>query len=107
MTDARGAFDRLSQEEPDNAAAWYNLGLVKAWLGDNAGALEALDRHVALEPDEARAVSAWTLTAVLRCGQGMDDQADYLEHSALFQILNPQPVLAFLQQWEGDGRLVG
>jgi tetratricopeptide (TPR) repeat protein len=107
MTDARAAFDRLSQEEPDNAAAWYNLGLVKAWLGDNAGALEALDRHVALEPDEARAVSAWTLTAVLRCGQGMDDQADYLEHSALFQILNPQPVLAFLQQWEGDGRLVG
>jgi tetratricopeptide (TPR) repeat protein len=107
LTDVRAAFDKLSQEQPENATAWYNLGLIKAWLGDNAGALEALDRYITLEPDETRAVSAWTLAAVLRCGHGMEDQADYLEHFALFQILNPEPLFAFLQQWETDGRLVG
>jgi tetratricopeptide (TPR) repeat protein len=107
LTDARAAFEKLSQEEPDNPAAWYNLGLAKAWLGDNSGAVEALDRYVTLEPEEARAASAWVLAAVLRCGHGMEGLADYLEHSAMFQLGNPEPVVQFLQRWETEGRLVG
>ena len=76
LTDAARAFEQLVAEDPNDAAAQYNLGLVRAWLGDNKAALEALDRYVALEPDEKRAAEAWTLGEVLRFGQGMEDQAD-------------------------------
>src|SRR5262249_44315780 len=86
LADAAGAFEELVQAKSDDAAAWYNLGLVCAWMGDNPKALDALDRYVNLEPDKARAGAAWALAEVLRLGQGMEDQADYVEHTALFQI---------------------
>jgi tetratricopeptide (TPR) repeat protein len=104
---AARAFEQLATESPDDAAAWYNLGLARSWLGENAGSLEALDRYVALEPDEARAAPAWTLAEVLRFSQGMEDQADYVEHYVLFQIHDPQRVFGFLQEWERRRRLIG
>src|SRR5207248_10597141 len=60
LTDAVRAFEQLTQSGAEDGPAWYNLGLARAWLGDNRAALEALDRYVALEPDEARAADAWT-----------------------------------------------
>jgi tetratricopeptide (TPR) repeat protein len=107
LTAAARAFEQLATQDPDDAAAWYNLGLVRSWLGDNAGSLEALDRYVALEADEARAAAAWALAEVLRLGQGMEDQADYVEHSVLFQLRDPERVISFLQEWERRRRLVG
>src|SRR5262249_34906516 len=90
LADAGRAFARLAAEDETDAAAWYNLGLVRAWLGDNAAALEALDRYVSLEPEEERAAAAWVLGEVLRCGQGLEDQADYVEHAAIFQVRNSE-----------------
>jgi tetratricopeptide (TPR) repeat protein len=107
LTAASRAFERLVTEDPVDAAAWYNLGVVRSWLGDNAGGLEALDRYVAFEPDESKAAAAWTLAEVLRFGQGMEDQADYFEHSVLFQLRDPQRVFGFLQEWERRRRLIG
>jgi tetratricopeptide (TPR) repeat protein len=107
LTDAATAFDQLTREDPDNAAAWYNLGLVRAWLGDNRAALEALDRYVALETDEARATGAATLAEVLRCGHGMEAEANYLEHAVLFQIRHPEPINGLLREWDSTGRMVG
>src|SRR5262249_5296390 len=51
------AFDQLTTEDPEDAAAWYNRALVQAWLGDNKAALESLDQYVAREPDESRAAA--------------------------------------------------
>src|SRR5262249_2815573 len=79
LSDAARAFAELTQSDPENTAAWYNLGLARAWLGDNRGALEALDRNVGLEMDQARAAAAWSLAAVLRQGHGMDSEADVIE----------------------------
>jgi tetratricopeptide (TPR) repeat protein len=107
LTDAARAFEPLTRDDPGNGAAWYNLGLVRAWLGDNRAALEALDRYIEQEPDENRAGTAAALGEVLRFGHGMEDQADYVEYSALFQMRDPQRVIAFLQQWEREGRLIG
>src|SRR5262249_35103404 len=84
--DAGTASAHLPAEDGQDAAANYNLGLTRAWLGDNPAALEALDRYVALEADEAKAAAAWTLAEVLRCGQGMEDSADYISHSVLAQL---------------------
>jgi tetratricopeptide (TPR) repeat protein len=107
LSDAVRAFTQLTAENPEDAAALYNLGLAQAWLGDNHGALVSLDRYVELETDEARAADAWALGEVLRFGHGMDEEADYLEYSALFQIRAAEPVSQLLQDWQRQARLVG
>jgi tetratricopeptide (TPR) repeat protein len=106
LADAAGAFADLTQADANNAAAWYNLGLARAWLGDNKGALEALDRYVALEDDRNRAAAAWALAAVLRQGHSMDSDADVIEQSYLFRISDPQRVSACLQEWQVQRRLL-
>src|SRR5207302_10057511 len=103
--DAARAFEQLTAGDPDDPAAWYDLGLVRAWLGENGTAVEALDRYVALEPDDNRAASAWALAEVLRFGQGMEDQADWVEHSAMFQLREPQQIVNLLQVWQEERRL--
>jgi tetratricopeptide (TPR) repeat protein len=105
LSDAVRVFEELAAEKEDDAAAQYNLSLVRAWLGDNRAALEALERYVRLEPDEDRAAFAWALAEVLRFGQGMEDQADYVEHTALFQIRDPQRLFQLLQEWQQEHRL--
>jgi tetratricopeptide (TPR) repeat protein len=74
------AFEEITQADANDQAAWYNLGVARAWLGDNRGALEALDRYIDLETDEAKAGTAAALEEVLRCGQGLEEEADYKEH---------------------------
>ncbi len=107
LSDAQKAFEQLTTEDPEDAAAWYNLGLVQAWLGNNRPAVEALEQYVAREADENRAAAAWTLAEVVLCGQGLEDQADYVESSYLFQMRDPQRVVQFLGQWEQERRLIG
>src|SRR5262249_22094995 len=107
LADAARVFAQLTAEDEADAAAWYNLGLVRAWLGDNAAALEALDRYVALEPGEGKAAAAWALAEVLRYGQGLEDQADYVEHAALFRIRDPEKLVGLLGQLERERVLAG
>jgi hypothetical protein len=98
-------FEPLTQQAPDNAAAWYNLGLSRAWLGENRGALEALDRYTTLESDGGRVAEAAALMEVLRCGQDVLGEADYREHTFTLPIRDPQPVEALLNEWIDSGRL--
>jgi tetratricopeptide (TPR) repeat protein len=107
LIDLQRGFEQLTNEIPEDASAWYNVALARAWLGENARALEALDRYVQLEPDEARAGAAWAMAEVLRFGQGMEDEADYVEHHATMELRDAQRFFAFLQQWEQERRLTG
>jgi tetratricopeptide (TPR) repeat protein len=106
LSNAVHAFEQLTQANAEDAPAWHNLGVSRAWLGDDRGAIEALDRYVALKPDEGRAAAAWALAEVLRCGHGMEEQADYVEHSLLFQLRDPERIATKLQRWEAEGRLI-
>jgi tetratricopeptide (TPR) repeat protein len=106
LSELAGAFDGLTKEEAGDAAAWFNLGLVRAWLGDNAAALEALNRYIGLESDEAKATTAAALTEVLRCGHGMEEQCDYREHAFAFQFRDPKPVVDLINEWQRMGRLM-
>jgi len=106
LTEAVAAFEKLTQEDENDSAAWYNLALARAWLGNNADALQALDRYVALEKDEDKASAAWALGEVLRYGQGMEQQADQLEYSYIYQIRDPRPLGGFLQDLESTRRLI-
>jgi tetratricopeptide (TPR) repeat protein len=107
LSDTARAFGELTAADPADAAAWYNLALVRAWLGENAPALEALDRYIELEADEARAAAAWTLGEVLRLGHGLEEQADCREYTVSYEARDFNPVMALLQEWERDRRLVG
>ena len=107
LTDAVKVFEKLTADDPHDAPAWYNLGLTHAWLGNNAAALEALDRYLSLEADESRAAAAWTLGEVLRLGYGMEEQADYVEHSVTVPLHNPQGFVDSLQKFEQEQLLAG
>ena len=106
LGDVAGAFDALTQQDGADSAAWFNLGLARAWLGDNAGALEALDRYLELEADEAAATPAATLQEVLRLGRGLEDEADYHDYSFALRLGDPKPVEGLLQEWAQAHRLV-
>lgn len=103
---AAAAFDKLTQDDPADAAAWFNLGLTRAWLGDNQAALDPLDRALELETDAAANLETATLIEVLRFGVGLEDQCDYHEYSLTYQITNAQPVQALLNDWMTQNRLV-
>lgn len=107
FSDAVRAFAQLTTEDATDHLAWYNLALAKAWLGDNVGALDALDRYVQIEEDEALAASAWSLGEVLRCGDGLENQADYVQHSFHCRIRDPQAVANLLNGWDQEKRMFG
>jgi tetratricopeptide (TPR) repeat protein len=103
---AAAAFEQLVKTDDDDAAAWFNLGLTRAWQGDNHAAIEALDRYVSLEADVSRAAAAWALAEVLRCGQGLEDEADYVENAAIIPLRDPQAFVQVLAELEKDRQLV-
>jgi tetratricopeptide (TPR) repeat protein len=106
LADLVRIFEPLKKEDANDAAAWFNLGLAHAWLGDNSAALEALRRYVELEIDEKAAGEAAALMEVLRSGQGQEDDCDYKEYVLAHQLRDPQPVSNLLQEWDRAGRLV-
>ena len=107
FSDARKAFETLTQQTPGDPAAWFNLGLVLAWVGEQPKAVEALNKSVELETDDHRAEEAAALAEVLRCGQGMENEADHVEHGFILPIRDPQPVMAWLRALEQSRRLLG
>src|SRR5262245_10320600 len=66
LTDALKALNGLAEADPRDPATWFNVGLVRAWLGDNPRAVEALAKSIDLETDEARAEETGALAEVLR-----------------------------------------
>jgi tetratricopeptide (TPR) repeat protein len=106
LGDAARAFEQLTLTDPTNPVAWFNLGLCRAWLGENRPAIEALDSYVGLEPDLANAAAAWALAEVLRLGDGLEEVADYIEYSFMLSVRDPQPVSACLQEWQNQNRLI-
>jgi tetratricopeptide (TPR) repeat protein len=106
LADLARVFEPLTAEDASDAPAWFNLGLARAWMGENRTALEALQRYVELESDENAAGEAAALMEVLRCGQGQENECDYQEHAFGYQFRDPQPVVKLLQEWDQAGRLV-
>jgi Flp pilus assembly protein TadD len=105
--DARKAFEELTVATPDDPAAWFNLGVVLAWIGEQPKAVEALAKSVELETDDYRAEEAGALAEVLRCGYGMENDTDHLSHSFVFPIRDAQPVQRLLQVYSQNGKLRG
>jgi membrane associated rhomboid family serine protease len=56
---------RAVEMNPKDSASWYNLGLVLVRMGDSAGAIEPLQRAVALDPADKQYRSALEAAQVL------------------------------------------
>lgn len=53
LEDARDAYDRALGADPDHAPAWRNLGMLAVRLDDPDDAIRALERYLAICPDDA------------------------------------------------------
>jgi tetratricopeptide (TPR) repeat protein len=107
LEDARSAFLLWTERHAEDVAGWFNLGLVQAWLGENVAAVDALGKYVEREPDEDKTAAAWALAEVLRCGHGMEREADFAEHRAVIVLSDPRPMVTLLQNWEQARRVIG
>jgi tetratricopeptide (TPR) repeat protein len=107
LTGAARAFEQLTEQDAGDAAAWYNLGLLRAWLGANGPAVDAMDRYVALEPDEKKAADAWALAEVLFCGEGMEERTDYSEYSVFARIASHEHLATLFNQLQQERLLMG
>ncbi|MCI0701416.1 MAG: tetratricopeptide repeat protein [Planctomycetia bacterium] len=105
FSDARKAFEDLTQLTPDDPAAWFNLGVVRAWMGEQPQAVAALMKSIELETDDYRAEEASALVEVLRCGYGMENETDYQAHTILMPIREPQAVMNLLRAYDEARKL--
>lgn len=106
LSELARAFEELTQQEPGDGPAWFNLGLARAWLGDNTAALLALEQYLEREADEAAAAEAAALGEVLRCGAGLEDECDYQEYSLIYQFHAVEPVQRLISDWNDSRRLI-
>jgi tetratricopeptide (TPR) repeat protein len=72
---AAAILDRVVKQEPARSEAWHLLGVVRSLLDDREGALDALERAVALRPDDADALGN---LARLQIKRQRDDLAEPL-----------------------------
>lgn len=107
FSDARQAYESLTSLTPDDPAAWFNLGVVLAWIGEQPKAIEALNKSVELETDDYRAEEAGALVEVLRCGHGMESDTDYVSHGFVLPIREPNAIMGLLRSWEQARRIRG
>lgn len=107
LGDARKAFEQLVALTPDDPAAWFNLGVVLAWLGEQPKAVDALQKAIDLDGDDRRNEEAGALVEVLRCGHGMEADSDHVAHGFLMPIREPNAVMQLLQAWGKMGKLRG
>lgn len=97
LDDLARVFGLLAEDDRNDAAAWYNLAVARAWRGDNAAALAALDHYVAIETDFELAADAWELGEILRLGVGMDQHGDIRNYVAVYEIPDPNQFLERLR----------
>ncbi len=107
LSEVKKAYEDLTAKVPNDPAAWFNLGLVRSWLGDQGPALDAITKSLDLEFDDAHAEETAALAEVLKCAQGMEAECDYKEYRYYIQIRDPNAVLQLLQAWHAEGRVMG
>src|SRR5205823_10627146 len=65
FNDASKQYRAVAQQEPNDPAAWYNIGLCDAWAGDDPLAVEAFRVSASLEADFESAVECAGLAQIL------------------------------------------
>lgn len=98
-------FEKIASAQP-TADVFFNIGLLRAYLGDNRKAIDALNRSIELdEIDVATGTAA--LVVLLRCAAGMENESDFVTHRLMMQIRDPEPISNLLNSLGEQNRLVG
>lgn len=105
LSDARKAYEDLTALTPDDPAAWFNLGVVLAWVGEQPKAVAALVKSIEFETDDRRAEEAGALAEVLRCGYGMENDTDHVAHTFEMPIRDPNAVMSLLRAYDQARKL--
>jgi len=107
LTGAAGAFDKITQIDPNNADGWVNLGRVRVQEGNLPAAREVLKRALKLSPDLAR--THFFYAKALR-GEGHYDEASMHLREVLKQYPRDRVVhndlgrILFLQRKYADAQ---
>lgn len=86
LEEVEKAFSELVKEDPRDLAAWYNLGVARAWLGDNAGAVAAFEQRLKLESSDEEAAKIAEIMLVLNWATTMEESSDFTLHQASYAI---------------------
>jgi hypothetical protein len=100
LEDARDLFAALSQDDSQDLGAWYNLGVVEAWMGRNLEAIEAFDYYVRHESDAEAAAAAWVIAETLRFGAGAESACDGELHLAAYRITDEAQFSELFKSWK-------
>jgi hypothetical protein len=98
--EAAERFESLSEQAPAEPAVWLNLALLRGWLADTPGCIEALHKYAALDVPDEDASEAEALALVLSedpLGDGVDVvSASYTvgDADALAAVLGESPLAA-------------
>ncbi len=76
--DAAAQFAALAQQHPEVPVVWRNLAIVRSWLGDREGTIEALERYAALDVPLEDAVEAISFARLLT-EDPLGDQIDLVD----------------------------
>lgn len=106
LAEAVKFFEKAGQQPKADPLAWYNAGLLRAWLGDNAKAIEHWERYIDKERDELKAVPVAALLQVLAMGEELLDRTDYVQYTIGGRLRDPRGVARAIQQWIHEKRFV-
>ncbi|MBN1588958.1 MAG: hypothetical protein JW888_05540 [Pirellulales bacterium] len=70
-------LDKLVESFPDEPVLWQNLAIVRSWLADRAGAIDAFEKLASLDIPLENAVEA-AATAMMMADNPLDDSVDGL-----------------------------
>ncbi len=100
---ASAGYQALVEQVPNDPAAWFNLGLCLAWLGQSPQALEALNQSIDLEYSDDHAEETGGLIEVLKLSELTDD-VDYTNYFGTCVIRDPQAMMQWLRVSEQQGK---
>lgn len=106
LSEAAKLFEKWAQQPKPDPLAWYNAGLLRAWMGENKKALEHWERYIEKEKDEAKAVRAVVWMQVLLLGSELLDVSDYAAYHLLARIRDFRAVRRVIEDWLREGRFV-
>ena len=107
LSDARHVYETLASQTPTDPAVWFNLGLVRAWQGEQPAALEAFNYSIESEWNDRFAQETAALAELMKFSTGTEQDSDYTDHRVFMQIRDANAVMQLLQSWEQEGRMIG
>ena len=95
--EAAERLEKLAEQVPGEPVVWRNLAVVRAWLADREGAIEAYNQYASLDVPLEDAVEA-AATAMLMSDDPLDDSIDALR--LVYRVENADELAGHISTWK-------